>query len=174
MAPPRPGRRRISLMPDTNIWNYIVDAQATKWLETTTKDAGVRVVACPAVLYESLRVANVERRKALIDAMSLSCWKRLMPEAFEEAEEVRQVIKARRPQWLIGNPDVRDWYALKRDWRSGLWRRARTKTSRVASDIDRLGGRTLERARAETADIRQELIKSRFRMEPARLGSFRR
>ncbi|BCJ73579.1 hypothetical protein CS0771_31230 [Catellatospora sp. IY07-71] len=60
----------MSVLPDTNIWRYIVDADAVEAVRRAAKTAGVDVVACPAVVYECLRMSDRETRRRLAKAGS--------------------------------------------------------------------------------------------------------
>lgn len=72
-----------------------------------------------------------------------------MPEAFKEAEEARRAIEQRRHQWIEPHPNLGVWHALKKDWESGWWYRARTEPDEEAKKIRGLEGNRLELARAE-------------------------
>ena len=54
-----------SRIPDTNIWRYLVDAGAVELLRRSAQATGVEVVACPAVVYECLRVRDAALRGSL-------------------------------------------------------------------------------------------------------------
>src|SRR4051794_5348345 len=98
------------ILMDTNVWNYIVDADGIETLRKASRASGVRIVACPAVAYECLRVPDPVVRKRRGKALAREEWSRLMPEAFSEAEDMLAEIRRLRPEWLLGAPDLRDWY----------------------------------------------------------------
>ncbi|MFE4227953.1 hypothetical protein ACFRJ8_08725 [Arthrobacter sp. NPDC056886] len=103
------------LMLDSNVWRYIVDADAVETVRRAAKSK-VQLVACPAIVFEALRIDNTALRRKLAKAMTEGAWKRLMPEAFMETEELHQAIAKLRPEWLQPHPDMRLWRLLKSDW----------------------------------------------------------
>ena len=48
------------------------------------------------------------------------------------------------------------WQKLKADWQGGWWLRARKDTRNEAKRIKELGGDSLDRARAEAGNLRQQ------------------
>lgn len=86
------------LLPDTNVWVYLVDAGAVDVVRKEAKRFGVSVAACPAVVYECLRARlDPTAKKARVEALTRGSWQRLMPEAFKEANEARRSIARVRP-----------------------------------------------------------------------------
>jgi len=57
-----------SVVADTNIWRYLVDADAVEDVRKAAKAAEVDIVACPAVLYECLRLPKPKLRDELAKA----------------------------------------------------------------------------------------------------------
>jgi glycosyltransferase involved in cell wall biosynthesis len=78
---------RASVLPDTNIWRYLVDADVIEAIRMAARSADVDIVACPAVVYECLRMFDVDLRRRLAKALTRGAWLRPMPEAFVEACE---------------------------------------------------------------------------------------
>jgi len=120
---------------DTNVWRYINDAQLENKLLVASHRSGVRILAAPSVLYEALNTDSPDLRKSLVRIITNSRWHRLLPEAFQECEEILYEIKRIRPEWLLPNPDLiwreRNLYDWKR-LRKGLWERARKETAEIA------------------------------------------
>lgn len=148
--------RQRSLVPDTNVWAYLVEADAVERVRIAARDAKVNVVACPAVLYECLRVKQPKLRKARMTALTRQSWSRPMPEAFLEAEDLRAEITRARPHWLAGVPNLAKWRKLQADWQHGTWRRARTQIEFMARAIDERRPSELDRARAESKAARRQ------------------
>jgi hypothetical protein len=109
----------------------------------------------PAVLYETLRMADSPTKRALISAQTRQVWSRAMPEAFSEAEELRRAIEVLRPEWMRSNPDLADWRRLRADWdsdmKAGTWARARKNTKQMTKWI---GDGAIPTAREEAVEAR--------------------
>lgn len=146
---------RLTVVPDTNIWSYIVEADAVEIIRKAARENNVRIVACPAVVYECLRGSDRQRRRRLAKVLARTCWARPMPEAFLEAEEVRAEVERLRPQWILPNPDLTLWARNKTDWRRAFWTRVRNDPDGMASIISHLGDERLTRARDEAKSARQ-------------------
>jgi len=142
-------------MPDSNIWRYIVESNATESVMLEARRQKVDIAACPAVVFEALRGGNTELRDRLIKTMTRSCWLRMMPDAYKEADQVKSEITRLQPGWLDTKPSRLLWYQLKADWENEWWYRARNSTREEASHIIALGKDRLHKARAEARDSRQ-------------------
>ena len=89
------------LLPDTNVWVYLVDAGAVESVRKEARRLRVTIAACPAVVYECLRAQlDPVAKKKRIDALTRGSWKRLMPEAYKESMEARLAIRRVRPGWI--------------------------------------------------------------------------
>jgi hypothetical protein len=137
------------LLPDSNVWIYLVNHGGVETLYKESKRLGVAVAACPAVGYEFLRADEPRTKKRRMQALCRTAWKRLMPEVFKEAEEARRAIDRLRPQWIDPHPSLGVWHVHKKDWESAFWYRARTDPEEVAKRIRDLEGSRIELARAE-------------------------
>lgn len=154
---------------DTNVWRYLSDANAYVPLLTASHQAGLNIVVAPAAVYESLAIPDPALRKRVMTLMARSRWKRLMPEAFSECEELRSELMRLRPQWIVSEPDLRHWDRLRRDWtrpKHGFW-------SRLTEQTDEMANWTrfpyLEQAREQSRGRRQDLIKlktTKWKVEP--------
>jgi hypothetical protein len=145
-----------AVLLDTNVWNYVVDAEGVEPLRKTAKAHDVSILACPAVAYECLRVPDPEKRKRRAKALAREDWRRMMPEAFSEAEDFRREVRRLRPRWLVESPDLRWWSRNRADWKSGFWRRVRQDPAMVSGHIKTLGDARLERARVQSRTARKE------------------
>lgn len=144
------------MLLDTNVWNYLVDYDGVEPLRKAAKAHGVAIVACPAVVYECLRVPDAQLRKRRAKALAREAWTRLMPEAFSEAEDLLVELRRLRPRWLLESPDLREWSRHRSDWKGGFWRRVRQNPTMVAGHIKALGDDRLERARDQSRAARKE------------------
>lgn len=88
---------RPSVLLDTNTWRYLVDAGAIDQFRKAARQYRVDIVACPAVVYESLRTGNPTRRRALAKALTRPDWVRPMPEAYVHCERLRAAIAVHCP-----------------------------------------------------------------------------
>ncbi len=68
---------RPRILVDTNVWRYIADAGALEVVNRAARDGNGRILACPAVLYESLRLKDASLRHRLVKAICRSRWSRL-------------------------------------------------------------------------------------------------
>lgn len=144
------------MVPDTNLWRYIVDADATESVRLAAKRASVKVVACPAVVYECLRVGDARLRRRLADALTRNDWARPMPEVFVEAEAVRSEIARLHPEWLNPRPQLENYWRNREDWRGGFWSRVRSEPEVMAEVVTRVQGDSVEKARLQAATARTE------------------
>ena len=98
-----PGLR---ILVDTNVWRYLIDLDSVEIINRAARDGRGQILACPAVLYEMLRLEDVPLRHGLVKAICRSRWVRLMPEAFEESADLQSEIARLRPRWLLPRPDL--------------------------------------------------------------------
>lgn len=145
---------------DTNVWRYLVDANAIEGLRTTARDAHVKIVASPAVLYESLRTGDPDVQRRLVKAITRTAWHRPMPEAFSECEAVLAELRAARPEWVRANPDLRSFLANRADWQGnrGIWRRARTDPAAAARVLGYVEGDFIDEARVDQGEARRIML----------------
>src|SRR6185369_3985699 len=107
----------MKILLDTNVWRYIVDAGALLRLQQAAGKSRHKVVVAPAVVYEALRTGDRAVRTALVRALALPDWTRLMPEAYSEAMEVRDEVFRVRPQWQRAPADTTQQRRLQFDWK---------------------------------------------------------
>lgn len=113
---------------DTNIWSYIASEGAGSDLAKRARIAGNEIVVSPAVVDEVQQMSDLEGRRRLIQLLTRSDWKRLMPEIFSECAEVKSEIIRLRPEWVIPNPNKKEFNQVRYDWirlKGGFWDRAR-------------------------------------------------
>ena len=145
--------RETGFLLDTNVWRYVADDGAWPELLRIVHAGRVRVLVAPSVIYEALRTGNPVVRRQLTWVMSLSSWRRLMPEAFSESQELLSEIRRLRPGWLRPAPDKDMLVRQRYDWtrpRGGFWDRVRN------GHIAMSERGVLDRARDEAQQRRQE------------------
>lgn len=148
-----------TVLLDTNVWSYIVENDEVESLRRLARRNGVRIVACPAVVYELLRVPDPAVRKRRAKAIAKQDWARLMPEAYSEAADVRTEIQRLRPAWLRTHPDLSHFHKNRADWQGGFWWRVRRDPNAVARHIGVLGDDRLEQARMQSKSSREDARK---------------
>src|SRR4051812_37579830 len=106
-----------------------------------------------------LRTPDAERRAQRLKVVTLRWWERLMPEVFDECQDVLAVIRQRRPDWLLAQPDLASFLRLRSNWQGGhgFWRRARTDPSGEAARLASLEGDELALAREEAHGLRDDM-----------------
>lgn len=82
-----------------------------------------------------------------------------MTEVFSECEDLVNLIRERRPEWLREEPDLAAFHRLRADWAGGrgFWSRARQNPDQEAGFVMTLGDERLERARREAHDRRERM-----------------
>jgi hypothetical protein len=147
------------MLLDTNVWRALIDAGGIESVRMTAKRLRANVLVAPGVVYEILRTPDPELRRRQIHAVTLQSWTRLMTEVFSECEDVRAVISARRPEWLLAKPDLAAFHRLRADWAGGrgFWQRARRDPQREAGYVAALEGDVFSIARQEARDRRARM-----------------
>jgi hypothetical protein len=168
--------RRPVLLFDSNIWRYIIDTSESSRIRKAMKEMKVEIAIAPATVYEALRTKNPLLRDALIKEMTRPGWKRLMPEAFEESNEIYFEIKRLFPMWQNFSPNLRYFKQLRYDWerpKGGFWDRTRFRTEEMASFIKKLEGDTLINARDQSLILRKHYSQSSLSFESINLGNIK-
>lgn len=135
---------------DTNIWRYIADEAAFSDLLKVARDNQVHIQVAPSVLYEALASGDRDLRRRLVFVLTDPHWKRLMPEAYTESQELLDEIRRLRPNWIRMDPDHTLYRRLRFDWtrsKGSCWDRARHEPDLAAEAIAAHNGDTLIRAR---------------------------
>ena len=145
------------ILLDSNVWRYIVDARALPDVMRAARVSKHKILVAPAVLYEAAQTANRDTRNVLLSAMSLPLWKRIMPEAYSESEEVKAEVTRLRPEWLRQIPDPVAFNRFRHDWtrvRGGAW-------ERIKKDVEllKLGdAATRAQARTQAQELRADAL----------------
>jgi hypothetical protein len=153
------GVSRPRVLVDTNVWRYLIDLDALETVYRVAKSANSVILACPAVLYEMLRLEDAPLRQRLVKAICRSRWVRMMPEAFEESEDFKAEIGRLRPQWLLRDVDRSMFNRLYNDWNGprGVWWRARVDPSLASAVLRAVEGNDLDRGRSESRELRAQI-----------------
>jgi len=101
-------------------------------------------------------------RKGIIELQTLPCWDRLMPEAYQECEELKGEIARCRPHWTLPKKDTARFRRLRYDWvrkNGGFWSRARTETDRTAIQCASRDFEVLATAIEQSREVRASVIR---------------
>lgn len=135
----------------------MVDREAVTLVERTARLCRHSVLVAPAVLYEAAQTSAGPLRSALLEVMCRPTWKRLMPDAYSQAEELKSEVQRLRPEWLRRPPERVQYKRLRHDWRrvrGGAWDRARNSPEQVR--LLQLG--TLQMARKQAYELRSDAL----------------
>ncbi len=153
------------ILLDTNVWNYLSDHADAATLATAARKGRVTIILAPAVVYESLAINDTRKLRARSQLLSDHRWKRLMPEAYSESQEVLSQVRELRREWLLAKPPKGEFQRLYRDWRrngTGFWARLRTNPELVSGHIRQLQQEILEHARDETKAVRKSQVDNKY------------
>jgi hypothetical protein len=146
---------------DSNVWRYVANQDAGAALELCALENDVHVVVVPALVFEARGLRDDPVRKAILKLLARRTWKRLMPEAFLEAQEIKTAIRRYRPEWLIRSPDLTEVNTLELDWmrdEGGFWSRAEEDIPPPLTTESLRGERELDLARQESQEIRKRVL----------------
>nr|WP_281719644.1 hypothetical protein [Nitrosomonas nitrosa] len=163
------------VMLDTNVWNYLAAHANAEALVTAARSGDVSIVVAPAVVYESMAVTDEATLHARAHLLTHKAWKRVMPEAYGEAQEVLREARRLRPEWLLEHPPRSEFKRLYRDWRDedgGFWSRVRRFPLLASETIRDTQQEMLNRAREETKDARKHQVESTYPVWSAPLGKY--
>jgi len=151
--------RRILL--DTNVWHYVVQYSKEKRFLEAIRNGPSIVQAAPAVLYETLRDPNAQRRSKRIKLLTDRHVQRLMPEAFSLAEDIKSSIQLHHPEWLKNDPDLTNYNRLRQFWgrktgKNSKWEKIRRDPNYEAEFLRSIEGNRSERARTMTLAHRKD------------------
>ncbi len=145
------------ILLDSNIWRYIIDDGALPAVQKAARKSRHAIAVAPAVLYEAAHTRDKTLRNALLSAMALPVWKRLMPEAYQEAEEIKAEVRRLRAEWLQPEPDVAWFNRVRHDWgrsRGGVWDRIRDE----AELLQQHDAEMKQRARDQAYALREDAL----------------
>jgi hypothetical protein len=142
---------------DSNVWRYIVDADAIGRVRAAARASNSLVLVAPMVLYEAAAIGDHTVRRRIVEAVTRATWTRLMSDIYLQSVDVVEAIRRHRPEWLRTRPDGRSYYRLKADWSGGaFWTRARHDLDRELEILATIGRWRHEEARDEAAARRAD------------------
>lgn len=154
---------------DTNIWRYVVDNRAQGPLFRLAVNGPYSVQVAPVVVYETLRLKDVARRRSIVNLLTNPRFERLMPEAYSEGMEILKEIERVRPDWLRAVPNVQFFDRLYKDWTrktGGFWVRCTRSPEGEAHFLSQIEGDMIEGAKAQTLLARKEMIDIGWKRNP--------
>lgn len=142
---------------DTNIWSYVADFDSQSELLRLTRKGRTEFLIAPGSVTEARSLREPSVRKKLLSVMTNRSWKRLMPDTFLEAEELKVALLSTRPQWkntkATDNAYVRARFYFRRS-RGGFWDIARDESPLPVTDESLREARENELARQQVKEIR--------------------
>lgn len=160
-------KRRVLL--DTNVWSYVVGSGKQGDLLNVTRSGRVEVQIAPGVLYETLRIPDVGLMTAIVRLQTKHHFRRLMPEAYSESQEILHAIARHRPEWLRVAPDTTFHNRLKLDWSrrmGGFWVRCEKSPVQEAAYLRQAEGRLIDASRTEAKLRREEMRQGGWKANP--------
>jgi hypothetical protein len=147
------------ILLDSNVWRMVADHRASELLGQQASQQGVEILVAPSVAFEALRTSDENLRRKLASTIASARWRKLMPEAYEEAEEFIDEVRRLRPEWIVHDPTLSYRDALIRDWRDrkqSFWSRVRLNPSVVREHIRQAEGEGLDALRVTAASQRRQ------------------
>lgn len=152
----------MKVLLDSNVWRYVADQDAGPDLMSQSVEERIEIVVVPALVFEARELKDITSRRKLLGLLAHENWRRLMPEAYLEAEEIKAIVHRLRPEWLVKNPDLAEVNRLRLDWEraeGGFWSRARDDIAPPVTDESLRGKQEQELARQESKEIRQRVLR---------------
>jgi hypothetical protein len=161
-------KKRILL--DTNVWRYAVDEKLSGRLVTIARRGNVQIQIAPAVIYETLRLKDNDKRDEIVSVMTNRSFVRLMPEAYSESIEILREIAKVCPGVFRKAPHFAKFERQKNDWTrklSGFWARCRSNPSSEAHFVVSLHENLFDAARAQAQLARKEMSETGMKVRPS-------
>jgi hypothetical protein len=152
----------MQILLDTNVWRYLVDSGQHDCLYQFAHRSCVQIAVAPTILLETLRLGDSALRKKIVEVQTRACWKRLMPDAYLECEDITREMLRCRPQWALPEKDTARFRKLRYDWirgKGGFWSKARTETDAIAAQYASRDFRVLETAREQARVTRDAVLR---------------
>lgn len=109
---------------DTNLWSTLDDGSLPR-LETLLEELDLRVQVLPSTLLEIVDIPLEQVRRKLVAGLAKGSRRtRVRTEADLFAEEVVELIRRTRPEWLRRIPDRAEVERLRTFWLKKIWRQA--------------------------------------------------
>jgi hypothetical protein len=109
---------------DTNLWSTLDDGSLPR-LETLFEELDIQLQVLPSTLLEIVDIPLEEVRRKLVTGLARGSRRtRVRTEADLFAEEVVELIRRTRPEWLRRLPDRSEVERLRTFWLKKVWRQA--------------------------------------------------
>lgn len=109
---------------DTNLWSTLDDGSLPR-LETLLEELDLQVQVLPSTLLEIVDIPLEDVRRKLVAGLARGSRRtRVRTEADLFAEEVVELIRRTRPEWLRRIPDRAEVERLRTFWLKKIWRQA--------------------------------------------------
>lgn len=158
----------MKLLLDTNIWSYISKHDLQSELLRVMRKGHAQFMIAPYSVTEARDTRDANERKKLLTTMTNKSWKRLMPDTFLEAEEIKTALLSARPQWQnltpTDNAYIRSRFHFRRS-RGGFWDMARDEVPLRITDESLREMLENELARQEVKAIRDHFKDSQLGAE---------
>jgi hypothetical protein len=151
----------MKVLLDSNVWRYVADHSDGAELASRSAEFGTEIVVAPSLVFEARALKDDTMRKKILELLSLPSWRRLMPETFLEAEEIKNIVRRLRPEWLVPHPDLSEVNRLRLDWErahGGFWSNARDDISPPRTDESLRGEQEHALARQEAENVRLRVL----------------
>jgi hypothetical protein len=152
------------MLLDTNVWRYLIDSGRQNRLHSLARAGGIEICVCPAVIIETLCIGDIKLRNKIIHFQTMTQWKRLMPDAYLQCDELRSAINQFHPDWMRKTPNEAQYRKLFADWKNnqnGWWHRARQNVDKVASIYRNMNKDVLPLVRQQSKAMRSSVIESK-------------
>lgn len=157
----------MQVLLDSNVWRYLVDSGSQDRLYRIARQSSVKVMVCPSVVIETLRLSDSALRKKIIEIQTRDCWHRLMPDAYLQCEDVKREIRRTHSEWESDSKNVSLYRKLRFDWvrsNGGFWSEVRNNTDSVAAQYHSKDTRALEEVREQSRDARSSILTGKRKM----------
>lgn len=148
---------------DTNLWSEVANQRAGDELAYAARKGKKQLLVTPTVIEELRARSRHDTRRASLQVATRSEWKRLMPDAYNECQELKSEIRRLRPQWMFPTPSFKEVHRLRHDWikrKGSYWDRAREDSIEPVTDESQRRDSELQLARAQSYEIRQRIHQS--------------
>lgn len=142
---------------DTNVWKHLASQKTSDQLRRSLRGLKLRGAISPVVVDELVRTPQFETRDAQLAVACRHWWKRLMPNALLDAEQLIGAVRRHRQDWLRAEPDHRKWTYERAAYlgdSKGYWAHVR-KYPRAHAEANRWNDRVRE-VQADTTRLARE------------------
>ena len=160
--------RPIRVLLDSNVWSVLGRADQGAAFYQLMGDLDAEVVVAPSVLLEMSRSSNVDASRRERAAIFSGHRTQLPTEAELACASVVAEIRRLRPNWLLAQPDLREWKRLHRFWTVELWREARKDWARFTEVIGQVPIEGLDQILETQRRAKRDMIEQNLPLAPIR------